>query len=667
MRLPATPLVLHSPTFSTWCTTDRLTDGWSSHWTGMGRGLGGLVRIDGVTKRFLGATHHAPPIEQTACDVLPTRTVYRFLDSQIALEVTFLTPALPDDLDLLAAPVTWLQVSVRSIDGRGHRIQLELDMSVDWATNDPGDPVIWHRITHPQLTVLRAGTAAQRMLERSGDNLRADWGWQLFGVPHQGAQVVACAGVADVMRRRFIDTGTIDPQDDHHLPRPPSRGWPTLTVAFDLGSVSAGAVSRRVQLAYDEVLVVECLGQRMPPWWARDGIELDQLLGQLDARFAELDARCAAFDARLLDEARRAGGDDYAVLCAAAYRQCLAAHGLVADRDGRPRHFSKENFSNGCIATVDVTYPGAPFFLLFSDELLKGQLLPILEYSASRRWRFPFAPHDLGTYPLANGQVYGGGEDDETDQMPVEECGNLLLLVAALAILHQDLELARRFAPQLRQWCRYLEQHGFDPGHQLCTDDFAGHLARNANLAVKAILAVASWGRVEALLGDAAEAARLATTARQAAGAWQRLAVEGDHTVLAFGSPGTWSLKYNLVWDELLALGVFPAEVARREIAWYRTHQQRYGVPLDSRRSWAKNDWTLWAACLTNDAAAFRELAAPLRRWLEESPDHAPLSDWYEADSGRVAGFRARSVVGGFFLRLLQVRGGKPWNDGIAG
>jgi hypothetical protein len=353
---------------------------------------------------------------------------------------------------------------------------------------------------------------------------------------------------------------------------------------------------------------------------------------------------------------RRSGGDGYARLCALAYRQALAAHKLVADVDGTPLHFSKENFSNGCIGTVDVTYPGAPLFLLLAPALLKAQLRPVLDYALTPRWKFPFAPHDLGTYPLANGQVYGGGERGQENQMPVEECGNMLLLVAALARADGDLEFPRRYWPLLRKWAAYLQAQGLDPHTQLCTDDFAGHLGHNANLSLKAICALGAFAQLAAKLGEKADAARFAKAAKGMASRWERMADDGDHYRLAFDRPGTWSQKYNLIWDRLLGLGLFGKTVSRREVDYYKTRQQRYGLPLDSRKTYTKLDWLVWTACLTGRRDDFDALTAPIYDWLDSTPSRVPLTDWYETTDGRQVGFQARSVVGGLFMKLLADR-----------
>ena len=257
--------------------------------------------------------------------------------------------------------------------------------------------------------------------------------------------------------------------------------------------------------------------------------------------------------------ARAAPG--YRQLALLAYRQTLAAHGLVADLDGKPMLFAKENFSNGDIATVDVLYPSAPFFLFFNPALLEAQVRPVLEYARLPRWKFPFAPHDLGRYPLANGQEYGGGELTEEDQMPVEESGNLLILGAALGQAQGDWHVAKEYWPEFTKWAKYVREKGLDPENQLCTDDFAGHLAHNANLSIKAIEGLGAYAQMARGLGENAVADDYAAAAKQMATQWETMARDGDHYKLAFDRSGTWSQKYNLVWDQLLSLDLFAPQI----------------------------------------------------------------------------------------------------------
>jgi hypothetical protein len=270
------------------------------------------------------------------------------------------------------------------------------------------------------------------------------------------------------------------------------------------------------------------------------------------------------------------------------------------------------------------------------------------------RWHFPFAPHDLGRYPLANGQEYGGGELTEENQMPVEESGNLLILVDALTRAERDTKLARRFWPELTSWAKFLLAKGLDPENQLSTDDFAGHLAHNANLSIKAVDALAAYADLASLLNHPQESEAYEEAARRMARQWIAMARDGDHYKLAFDAPGTWSQKYNLVWDKVLGFNLFPKSVRDQEVAFYVTKLALYGLPLDSRKDYTKFDWEVWTATLADSTGSFDKLIDPVYRWTNETSSRVPLTDWYDTKTGKQEGFQARSVVGGVFIKALS-------------
>lgn len=649
-RPPAVPLVTHDPYFSLWSMNDKLTDGPTRHWTGKPQPLVGLIRIDGKTYRYMGDfPEEEPALTQRSLTVAATHTIYRFSGQGIALTLTFFTPAFPQDLDLLSRPVTYLTWKVASEDGKPHDVSLLLDASPLLAVNDDSEAATWGRLNTASLDTLQLGSRDQRVLNRSGDDLRIDWGYFRLCVPRQAG--VQTALVPDAVSF-FLKQGTLPANDDAAMPQTPRDHAAHAAVVFPLGNVTATPVQRHVLLSYTEGYAIELMERKLRPYWQRNNMPVAEMLETAEHEYAELESRGTKYDAELRRDLVTAGGEDYATLAILAYRQTLAAHKLVADWDGTPYLFAKENFSNGDIATVDVLYPSSPFFLFFNPRLLEAQLVPVMNYAASSRWKFPFAPHDLGRYPLADGQEYGGGERTEEDQMPVEESGNLLILAAALDRAQSpDHHYAEKYWPLLTKWAEYVRAEGLDPASQLSTDDFAGHLAHNANLSIKAIDALGAYASLADALGKHDVAHEYSQAAKQMAAKWQTMANDGDHYRLAFDVPGSWSQKYNLVWDKLLGLDLFPPAVHQTEIAFYLKHMNRYGLPLDNRRDYTKLDWELWTATLADNQEQFLEFMPPLLRWVNETPSRVPLTDWYDTKTGEQQGFQARSVVGGLFIK----------------
>jgi hypothetical protein len=666
-RPPAAPLVTHDPYFSIWSMADRLTDDATRHWTGTAQALTSLVRIDGKTYRVMGSEPpQIPALPQTNLEVLPTRTIYGFEGFGIRLKLTFLTPALTHDLDVLSRPASYITWDAESDDGRNHDIEVYFDASSDVVVNTPDEPVDWGRFKAGDLAALRMGSQQQPILEKHGDYLRIDWGYLYLTAPGPGISESATDGPS--ARVLFQNSGRLPDSDDLiddlilHRAR---RRAPVLALTMDLGTVGQKPISKYLVLAYDDIFSIEYLNQRLQPYWRRNGEDAGNLLRAAVQDYQSLSEKCEAFDRNLMADLTRVGGEKYAILAALAYRQTVAGNKLIATIDGSPWLFPKENGSNGCISTVDVLFPNSPFWLLFNPRLLEAQMEPVLQYAASGRWRFPFAPHDLGTYPHANGQVYGGGEVTEDDQMPVEESGNMLIMAAALAKIEGNANFANRYWPLLTRWAEYLRAAGLDPTNQLATNDMSGHLAHNTDLSIKAILGMGAYGMLCEMTDRPAEGASYLASAREYARRWTSMADDGNHYRMAFDQPGTWSEKHNLIWDQILGLNLFPASVAQKETAFYLTKLNRYGLPVDSRMNYGLVDFTVWTASLADSKEKFETLIEPIYRYADETPDRVPLADTYGTEDAKHQYGRARPVVGGVFIRMLLEPGTwRKWAQG---
>lgn len=652
-RISSVPLVVNDPYFSIWSPADRLTDVNTVSWTGKKMPIKATLVIDGQPLRVIGTDEHLPAMRQSDLVIEPTQTIAAFEAAGVALELRFAQRFDLSKLETIAEPITYFSAKATVLDGQAHDLKLSvsLDACITYEHLEPGRLAARHFDMSNSQSVC-VGKSRQTPLNGSGDLTDIDWGYLYLACPADGRSQV----------------NAVSDWQDHAL-----RG------DLDL-STTAEAVGHLL-IAYDDVQSINYFGHIQSAYWKQEWPSMPALLDRRTVELPEILADCQRLDRDLDQQAETVGGDAYRLVCATAYRQAIADHKLIRDETGQPILLGKECTSNGCLGTVDVSFPVSPLFLAYNPALVQALLRPVFRFAALPAWPYQYAPHDVGRYPYATGQVYGlshprtpndgihlEGFDTvpmlyqypanadlyrEYYQMPLEESADMVLLACASdAKLHNGFVAQHR--AQLLSWADYLIQNGQDPADQLCTDDFSGHLAHNVNLALKAVLAIGALGQSLTEAGLTAEAGKLIDAAKRMAAQWEQEAASTTDTRLAFDKPETWSTKYNLIWDDLLDLHLISPEVKQRELNRYQAELKPYGVPLDGRDTVVKADWLMWAASEAVGTADLTQFVTPLAKFLHETPDRVPFSDRFDAVSGRDIEWYNRSVIGGVFMPILR-------------
>lgn len=626
LRAPATPLITVDPYFSVWSHSDLLNDSVTVHWTDKSNTINGYVIVDGEKFRFMGK-NDVPEIKQISSDMSALISSYGFSNDKIALDVAFFSSLFPDDLYRLSRPVSYMKTAYSSKDGKKHSVSIQIDVSEEICLDFKGQKrVDSSEFEFNGLNIAKIGAKNQSILSKFGDDLRIDWGYFYL----------------------TSSKGVVSSFDE--------EGMRFISCKADLKEYEV----ENFVFAYDDIKCLNYFGDKIDAYWKTKCKNIKLAIAEALGEANYIYSTCVQKSTELNEQAEEAGGKKYADLLSLAFRQTVAAHKLAVDKEGNIIFISKENFSNGCAATVDVTYPSSPFMLLYNTELLKGTLRPVFKFARMKEWDFDFAPHDVGTYPFVTGQRYGWKQAHDRElylsrQMPVEECGNMLVMMANIALIDGNADFSRDNMDLLEKWVKYLIDFGEDPDNQLCTDDFAGHLAHNCNLSLKAIMGVAGYSVILDMLGKKAEAKKYMSKAKKMADSWTDRAFNKDGSFrLAFDKADTFSMKYNVVWDRLWGTELFKPYVINSEFLSYFRHFNAYGLPLDSRKTYTKSDWLVWTACLTSDRDEFKRFIAPLWEAYNSSPSRVPMTDWYDTVTSEMVGFRARSVQGGLFIKLLE-------------
>jgi len=656
---PAYPLFVKDPYFSFWAQTEILNEKDVIFWTGAEKKLYGYIKVDGEVYCFLGNAKNCKRAEQTGLSLTAFTTNYAFKAGNAELTVSFVSPLPPDFLLITSCPVCYMNYEVKG--AKNAEIIFAVDQCVCY--NGEEASVRGGSAKMSCFETSFFGLKRQLALSVDSDACGADWGyWYVSG---ERAYYTSAESLENYLK-------------DGSEPEAENNG--KHKVIFSSSKASCG----KIMLAFDDTVSINYFGDFLKGYYLEDHTIFDALEDTYK-NSKETDAYLAGFDKKLKKSAAEYG-EEYLNILYASLRQSVGAHKLVKDREGNLLFLSKECCSNGCIGTVDVSYPSMPLYLLYNPELVRAMLRPVLRFAKMPVWKYDFAPHDVGTYPHCCGQVYGlrgncdkflgdtlDTRENETrfpmwklpasadiysfaSQMPVEECANVLIMLTAAYKADGGLETVRNEFNLLEKWADYLVRCGLKPENQLCTDDFSGHLKNNLNLAIKAVVGIACFAELCKSVNETEKYGKYEEIAKTYASEIAEFCKAFTHSPLTWDAGGeTYSLKYNLAFDKILGLGLFPEELYEREVDYYLTKSNEYGVPLDGRAEFTKSDWLVWTARLTDSTEKRVELLRGINKYLRESEDRLPFGDWYETKTAKLIGFRNRTVQGGCFILLLPV------------
>ena len=324
------------------------------------------MRIDGSAYPRLGhLPADAPAMTERAARCCRRARSTSFEAGGVALTLDVPLAALPDDLDLVLAPGDLPDLGgARDRRPRPRRLALLRRLGGVGGQHAGAEGHVGALDRRRRSTCCASARSSSRC-SRSPATTCASTGATCTsraraGARHRSGRSAPTSRCAPASRA----TGALPAGDDPRMPRAARRRSGRCSrVAFDLGRSSRRRSARHVILAYDDDARSSTSSSGLRALLAaRTAWTPRRCSHEAEADYAKsASRRCEAFDDELMGDLTRAGGEEYARLAALAYPPVARrAQARRRAEDGAPLSSRKENFSNGCIATVDVIYPAAP-------------------------------------------------------------------------------------------------------------------------------------------------------------------------------------------------------------------------------------------------------------------------------------------------------------------
>ncbi|QIX00304.1 hypothetical protein AMS68_005821 [Peltaster fructicola] len=696
LRPPSIPLAVRSPYLSAWQQAGAdggnggyLAGQWPTFWRGQVTGWTGMIRVDDSNYVWLGnPAVTSPLVEQVAFEYTSTRSIFTMnVGSKVGMNVTFLSPVEPDDLLRASLPYSYLEISVYSLDSAQHNVSVYTDISAEWVSGNRSATAQWEfdvvsnitqssdhastesarRRSNRQTTLrdisrpeLASGIAyhklwRQEQLLFSEVNEQTEYGYWYYAT-ESSESLTYQSGTDTAVREQFVANGSLANTNDTNY-RAISNAYPVFAFAVDLGAIGTLAQSTYFQLSLHQQQAVQFLGangtQILPSLWTSYFATDVEALSFFYNDYSKAVTRADALDQKIAIDSIASAGQQYAGLTALATRQAFGSLEWT-NTPTEPLVFMKEISSDGNVNTVDVIFPFHPIAIYLNPKILKYLLDPLFINQESGNWPQTYTIHDIGSaFPNATGHPDGKAEDQ-----PLEECGNMLIMTLAYAQRSNDSAYLSQHYNILKQWTGYLVNDSLIPANQISTDDFAGSLANQTNLALKGMIGIEAFAQIANRTGQVVDGVNYTQIAHSYIDQWQSLGIASTasppHTTLAYGENDTHGLLYNLYADRELGLQLVPQSVYDMQSSFYPTVINQYGVPLDTRHTYTKADWELYVAAIASNTT--RDLLiSTIATWLGKTTTAYAWSDLYETVTGGFPSspmFINRPVIGGIFAPL---------------
>lgn len=765
---PVLPLIVRNPYLSTWLNDARGKpwESWPMFWTGEHVGFSIMAHLpqedtvypllgrpqDSLSSHGDGYNVSFPEYRGSHYDASTTNLSYTIHPGHhskpLDITLSFLSAITPTSTLRQSIPAAYLNVYIKGdVD-----VDIYVDLNGQWVSGDRGNKIIWD-IEESRLKEKSSGLKTwivRRETEQHFTETRdqSEWGTLLFSAP---GDVRHEAGNSAELRHRFAKTGTLRDDLDNRF-RGIMDAEPVFAFAKSFKANETTTAKSEVKhvmftIAHIQNPVVQFAAARglthLRPLWASYMNSPKELIEFHWSDFEHTRQLAFNYSAQLAIDAYKSGSEDYVDIVAVSARQVMGAcHFLGTPED--PLLFMKEISSDGNTQTIDVIFPSFPFFLYTNPRWLAYLLEPLIEHMLSGQYPNKYAMHDIGAhYPNATGHA-----DGRDEYMPVEECGNILIMGLALAnsirygtdssvgstwqsgpvsqyltgddekmfplnvgsdahyqyidepwnmgtkSLKQAQKWVSRSYRLWKQWTTYLVDFSLEPANQLSTDDFAGWLALQTNLALKGIIGIKAMAGLAELAQVDHDIETYENTSRVYIEKWEEFGISRDktHAKLAYNWFGSWTTTYNLYADSLLCFhletpkssssegsqmpivegddhkkhgesGFVPQRIYQMQSDWYYAVRQKYGLPLDSRHLYTKTDWEFFSMAVAAPRVR-ADILQSVARWVNETSTDRPLTDLHDTEgTGGFPGpnFFARPVIGGHFafLTLERACGGK--------